>query len=268
MERKHHRFDFQAASLHYTVFGDGEKVLLCFHGFGLTGESFFELEPHFAKEFTIYNFDLFFHGGSRWENGIEPIPETYISLFIDAFLTSINKKKCSFLVYSIGARLAWLYTQQRPQNVEKIIALAPDGINISPWYKIATETYPGRLLLNYLLQSKNRMGRLIKIGRLLRLAPSSTTRFAESQLTTEWQRNNIYKTWITFRKLKGNISRLSEALNKYDIPVKIYLGSMDRFVTLKKFKKFLSKTTTVEVIVLESGHANIINVLAKKLRLN
>ena len=52
--------------LHYHKLGSGPHVLLAFHGIGQEGISCFgTFEKHLGSYYTIYAFDLFFHGKSN-----------------------------------------------------------------------------------------------------------------------------------------------------------------------------------------------------------
>jgi len=52
-------------SLHYQKLGRGPKILLAFHGIAQDGASCFQpFEAHLGNVYTIYAFDLFFHGES------------------------------------------------------------------------------------------------------------------------------------------------------------------------------------------------------------
>ncbi|HEY5824200.1 MAG TPA: hypothetical protein VIT44_07545, partial [Cyclobacteriaceae bacterium] len=64
---------FKNATLHYIKSGSGPKSLLLFHGFGQDHRSFDDLTIVLAGEYTLYSFDLFFHGESSWRNDEEPM---------------------------------------------------------------------------------------------------------------------------------------------------------------------------------------------------
>ena len=156
MERSSHRFNFKHASLHYTKYGVGEKALFCFHGFGLTGEAFFELEEVLSKEYTIYNFDLFFHGKSEWHAGDKMLTPAFCKELFSSFLSEQKINQFSLLGYSIGARIVWTLVLEFKNQVKEIIVLAPDGITISNWFKIATRTLVNRKLFKYAVLNHHR----------------------------------------------------------------------------------------------------------------
>ena len=57
--------NFIPETLHYHKFGHGPAILLAFHGIGQDGVSCFKsFADHLGDRYTIYAFDLYFHGKS------------------------------------------------------------------------------------------------------------------------------------------------------------------------------------------------------------
>jgi pimeloyl-ACP methyl ester carboxylesterase len=258
MERKHYFFHYKEASLHYSVYGNGSKSIFLFHGFGLNGEIFYELEKVLAKEYTLYNFDLFFHGKSEWKAGVEPMSEEFWTELMIQFLKELNISSFSLLGYSIGAKLVWSTAKNISDKVKEIIVIAPDGITSNTWYTLATRTAFDRAVFKTLLFNEKIISAFLKIGRWLRIVPSITIRFAESQLGTEEQRKRVYQTWLVFRKLKSDIKKLTFEINKNKIDLTIYLGVHDKIVTYKIVKPLVEKVIRKNIITLHAGHSNLI----------
>jgi pimeloyl-ACP methyl ester carboxylesterase len=259
MERTEHFFHYKQATLHYTLYGTGAKPLFCFHGFGLTGESFFELEKKLSNEYTLYNFDLFFHGKSEWKEEDKPISESFLAKLILEFNKEKNISSFSLLGYSIGARFVWTITNSFPDKVKEIIVLAPDGISTSFWYRLATGSSVSRSVFKLFLSHKKYGASFLKIGSFFKLVPSTTLRFVESQLQTKEQRDKVYKTWIVFRELKANNSSLANNINRNTIPLTIYLGTHDKIITYKTIQPLVEKIKHATIVVLEAGHSNLIS---------
>ena len=56
-----HYFEHPLGKLHHYKFGQGNKAMLCFHGYSMHGKQFNLLEEHLGESYTFYGFDLFFH---------------------------------------------------------------------------------------------------------------------------------------------------------------------------------------------------------------
>ncbi len=68
---EHHNINYKQSVLHYTRQGAESKVLLCFHGYGWNCYNFDEAMPDLIKKYTVYSFDLFAHGESKWNENHE-----------------------------------------------------------------------------------------------------------------------------------------------------------------------------------------------------
>jgi pimeloyl-ACP methyl ester carboxylesterase len=264
MNRTSQLFKFQNISLYYTISGTGSKPIFLFHGFGLSGKIFFELEEVFSSQYTLYNFDLPFHGQSHWQ-GEAPITEIFWKNFLEEFCRQKNIEKFSLLGYSIGCRLLWASVNSCPAKIEEVIAIAPDGIKSSFWYRLATSSAVSRFLFKTTL-FKNYIPAILTIGKFLHLAPKITVRFAESQLMTAEQRDRVYYTWINFRELKVHEIKTSAMINLYRIKVSIYLGEQDKIITAKTIEPLVQKLENKNVITLQAGHSNLVGKLVEYLR--
>lgn len=258
-ERTFHFFQHKHAILHYSIYGTGAKPLLCFHGFGFTGESFFELEKKISTEYTLYNFDLFFHGKSEWKNKNNPISTVFLTTLIGEFNKEKNISTFSLLGYSIGAKFVWTITNSFPDKVIEIIVLAPDGISTQFWYRLATGSAITRSLFRLFLSHKKYSTFFLKTMRFLKLAPPAALRFVESQLQAKEQRDRVYETWVVFRKLKVDCTHLANKINQKNISVTIYLGGQDKIIMSQSIRTLTEKINKKEVIVLEAGHSDLIS---------
>jgi surfactin synthase thioesterase subunit len=72
-------------------------------------------------------------------------------------------------------------------------------------------------------------------------------------LDDESARRSLYQRWTTMRKFKPNTSKISEASNKYQIPVRMLFGKYDRII-LSKRSRFFQHTKNAEIKIMDAGH--------------
>ena len=53
------------------------------------------------------------------------------------------------LGFSLGGRIALSLYQAQPENVEKLILLAPDGLIVNFWYWFSTQTWIGNNIFSF-----------------------------------------------------------------------------------------------------------------------
>ncbi len=151
-----HTFTDQGSRLTYQRFGTGPRALLAFHGMGQRSTCFAPLDRVLRDEFTIYSFDLFYHGDSSCLSGDEYTDGEVLTKarwqeLIMTFLRQQGIDRFSVAGFSLGGRFALTTTELFAGRVDALWLFSPDGITISPWYWIAIHTQAGRWLFRYFL---------------------------------------------------------------------------------------------------------------------
>ena len=96
---------FNQSSIHYLRAGNGEKILICFHGYGESAAHFQFLANTLAQEFTCIALDLPFHGETAWHSGT--LDEGKLQSLIEQMLLQeqLPQSRIHLLGFSIGGRL-------------------------------------------------------------------------------------------------------------------------------------------------------------------
>ena len=258
----------EGALLRYVKWGEGPKILLCFHGFGFDKDTFFRMSSILSQDYTVYSFDLFYHGLSTLPPKKSVLKKKFWKDIIGKFLKENEIKKFSVLGFSMGGKFSLATVEAFPAMIENLILLAPDGIKVSPWYTFATSTFVTRALLKKNIRNPFIYLNLVKIARKLGLAKKSVARFANNQMQTRSQRELVYHTWTAFRKIKFILDELTDTINRQNIVVIIFLGNHDMIMKEEDVKPFIQKISKVKVEVLNAGHSNLIEAAEEFLRAN
>ena len=261
MYRTYSKFIYHGSKLHYSVFGEGEKVLLMFHGFGHTHKQMREIEEALSPEFKIYNFDLFFHGFSEWNHNDTALTHDFWQRMLDAFFAENAIEKFSLLGFSLGAKVALASVELFPEKVEQLFLIAPDGIKNSPFYNMATLPAIKGLFRQIILQPAI-FYKLVKILSLFRLVDKSVLRFASIQMNSRDKRRRVYYTWTVYKGLKPNIENIISILNKKEIHTEIFAGKYDRIIRSEQVKLFADRLKNAKLSYMNSGHNNLIDEVA------
>jgi pimeloyl-ACP methyl ester carboxylesterase len=266
MHHQYYYLEDKKAQLHYSKYGSGSKVLLCFHGYGQSLQNFRELEDELKEEYTIYSFDIFYHGQSFWHDKDHPITKTHWCALMERFLKEHAITKFSLMGFSMGAKFVLSILECYPERIDKIILIAPDGIHTSFWYNLAAYPSWTRGLFRRLILKPGFYFKMLKILRLLRIVDKGILRFAGNQMATKDQRRRVYYTWIVFKELKFDMKELAELLIKFNIRVEMFLGSHDKIITQRNMNNLLKRISNYESVVLESGHSNLMKAVAEYFR--
>ncbi|HRJ30482.1 MAG TPA: alpha/beta hydrolase [Cyclobacteriaceae bacterium] len=253
-------FPYKNAVLHFVKAGKGDKTLLIFHGFGQNAYVFQDFaEKHLA--YTIYSFDLFFHGKSSWGYGEKPLEKAFWVSCMETFLATHGINRFAVAGFSLGARFALCLAEGFATRIDHIYLLAPDGIKTSLWYSLATYPVLLRKLFKSMIYHPNRFYSLAKTMEKLKLMDKGLIRFAESQMNTEEKRSRVYFAWVVFRHLVFSKPRLIQKINDHGISVTLILGEYDKVITIKNLKPFAKEVKKLKIVTLKTGHNGLIPML-------
>src|SRR5688572_4037544 len=106
---------YKSSQIHYSYSGAGNKILLCFHGYGESEQGFRFLEAYLPADYCILAIDLPFHGQTQWSEGLH-FTTTDLLAIVDAIWAARHIPALPFtlLGFSMGGRFVLNLLQARP----------------------------------------------------------------------------------------------------------------------------------------------------------
>lgn len=252
-----HFVSYRDSQLHYAKGGHGPRRLLLFHGFGQNFQVFHTWVTLLENDFTLYAFDLYFHGDSSWP-ARTAVEKSDWKIILDQFLTTEQIDRFEVGGFSMGGKFALVTLALFAHRVERLVLIAPDGIKTSFWYSLATYPIATRALFRSMIIKPNRLFRIIRALRALRLVDNGLLRFAELQMNTLEKRKRVYFSWVYFRHLKFDRSNIRRLLNTGNIPFLVITGRFDRIITTRNMEAFARTITRHRLIELDAGHTDLV----------
>jgi pimeloyl-ACP methyl ester carboxylesterase len=259
---------YKSSKLHYIKSGSGSKTLLLFHGFGQDHRAFDDWTETLTSDYTLYTFDLFFHGQSDWSKQEGALEKEMWREIIELFLTANKIEKFSTLGFSMGGKFALALLELFPNQLVEIFLLAPDGIKTNFWYSLATYPLAFRKFFKSMIAHHGRFLAVARVAHKLKLIDRGVLRFVEFQMNTEEKRKRVYYSWVVFRHLKFELDEIASLLNEKKIPTTLIIGRYDKIITAKNMEPFVKKLHTIRFEVIDAGHNDLIAKSIKKLFVN
>lgn len=256
----------EQAKLFFTKTGTGDRVLIAFHGFGQSNQAFHTLASELSDIYTLYAFDIFFHGQSSWSLREQPLEKDFWSRMMNKFLEEQSISGFSLLGFSMGGKFALATLEAFPERVEKIFLLAPDGIKTSMWYSLATYPVALRNLFKSMIQKPQRFNAIARFAHRIGLIDKGILRFTESQMNTVEKRERVYYSWVAFRHLTFDMNVIAQLIHQHNTKLIMILGKFDKIITLKNMQSLLQKVKQYELEILEVGHNGVIDASIKILK--
>jgi pimeloyl-ACP methyl ester carboxylesterase len=248
-----HFVAYKSSSLHYCLWGTGDKLLLCLHGFGEAAQSFRVLEPFLRREYTVIALDLPLHGETLWRDALLFTVED-LTAVID-LIPVIYGQNFSLMGYSMGGRAALQLYQHLPGRIGEMILVAPDGIKINIWYRFATQNKLGNMIFKYVMDNP---GFFFWITRILRKGGMINTgvyKYVHIHLQNADMRMQLYDIWTTMRRMKPDIRQVRSLIKANKTKVVLIYGRFDRVIRYTTGEQFRSGIESFcDLHILDAGH--------------
>lgn len=257
---------YKDLTLHYQATGTGEQSFVLFHGFGQDSATFSMMAAHLRDNYTVYSFDLFFHGGSKRSLEEKPLDKNEWRELMKEFFGRHQIVTCRAAAYSMGCKFLFSTFEFFPEKIVSLFLIAPDGISINPWYTLATGTALARRVFKITIRHHLFFTVLTRLIRWTSLMDPAIMRFAEGQMNTEVKRRKVYLSWVVFRRLRFDIQKLASTINSLRTEVVIVIGKSDAVIAPRTVRKLADNVINCRVEILEKGHYSVLLPAMKLLR--
>ena len=256
------KVELASGQLYYSKYGSGRKILLAFHGFGQDNSIFKKWGEILASEYTIYAFDIFYHGEStRYYGGLS---KKEWQEYLNEFLHREGITQFSILGYSLGGRFAIASALSFPQKIDELILIAPDGIYLTIWFKLATHPFI-RWLFKYFMLNPYKLERLISFNDKFRIVSPYLGDFVRKELGDSDNRKRVYISWNHFKALGYGRRRLIKEFQKNTFKRRIILGSKDHIIHPSKILPIINRMGNFQTEIIPMKHHQLIKPEVAKL---
>lgn len=245
--------------VHYHEYGSGEKPMLAFHGYGMTGKQFHVLKDSILAKYHVYGFDHFFHGESKLEDWDEKqilngIFKSTVKTYLDEWFKIYGRQKVSLMAYSIGAKLALILVEEYPDLIDEIILMAPDGLSVYKGFHFLTDHSFGRFFFNRATKSKWLTPALLKNLKRVRFIDDNLYHIAYNEVDTEKKRLDVYYTLNLIKQLNPDTVKVANLINRHKIKCTMIFGRDDKLFPKSAAIPFISQLENANVHEVPLGH--------------
>ncbi len=259
-----HTIKYKNSAIHVDCFGDGNQLVICFHGYGETASSFHFMQKYATGAYSFYAVDLPFHSQTKWqeENDFTTLDLVNIISAIKHLHEATNPKRVEnendqiiLMGFSLGGRICLSAYEQTPENFKKIILLAPDGLKLNAWYWLATQTVMGNRLFSFTMKKPTWFFKFLKMMNRAKWINQSIYKFVHFYIDDENVRHQLYQRWTGLRKIKPNLPKIKQKIREQKTPVRLIYGKYDRIILPVRGEKFCKGIEPYcNLKVIRSGH--------------
>ncbi|RFC54001.1 alpha/beta fold hydrolase [Brumimicrobium aurantiacum] len=241
MNQKIKNVTHQDMKLAYEVYGEGEHIILCFHGNGRTASDFEFLATKGRKVISVH---LFLHGFSTFDSERihkNLITDKDVKKLLEKLLKKEKVETFHWVAYSQGGRFTLSTFHHFADRVQSLNLIAPDGLNNSNFYSWSQHRWWARMLFRRWIKKPKELMLIAKALAKVKIIHPKIVSFLEFYTSDPEKFKMSYKTWSAFRQLRPNSTLIKQSLNNNKIPFKIIIGEYDKIITAKSAIQFLKK---------------------------
>ncbi len=245
---------YKQSVIHYIKIGEGDRLVVCFHGYGETADKFNFLGRLLKDEVRIIAIDLPIHGETQW-NESECKPEDLVEIIYKLVEEESPTSEISLLGFSMGARIALSILEKLRLRIGRIVLLAPDGLKLNFWYWLSTQTWLGNKIFRRVMKNPSPFFFILKIANRAGLINQSIFKFVSYYIHDDEVRKELYDRWTGLKKFRPDLQKIPELINENRIPVRLLYGKFDRIILKTPGLRFIAALQKdAKIIELDCGH--------------
>lgn len=247
-----------STALEYTIYGQGNYTLICFHGFGQSYQEFQHLSSLLPTH-RILSINLLFHGRSHRSSDSKYLTHKEWKEILNGLLDYLKISTFSVIGYSMGGRYTTSTIHSFSNRIDHCFLVAPDGIVKRSTYEFATFPLGSEQLFRFFMENPKTFFTFLNLIEKTKLFNQWTINFSRSQLRDEEQRKRVYKSWIALRKFRLPQAKLVELINTASFQTTLIFGKYDNIIQPKRHLHFFNKLKKPKVIILDTGHSKLLH---------
>lgn len=245
---------YKNARICYNIYGSGNQVAFCFHGYSNNASLFEILAAPLGAEFKLIAMDLPFHGDTSWPR--KRLTEEVLTEIMQAIIQAERLADSYWLVgFSLGARVCMRLFQFRPGPVQKMILLSPDGLYTSIWYRFLVRTALGHQLMAFLLKNPKKAISVLRWCKKAKIINESVYGFACGFVNSKRESTLLYARWVSMSNLHPKMQKFNKIMLQRKAPVYIIFGKRDQITpkqNAQQLRRFHNPYLHVELW--DAGH--------------
>ncbi|MEM8526552.1 MAG: alpha/beta hydrolase [Bacteroidota bacterium] len=249
----HYRFfSHQNGKIAYRKFGAGEELLIAIHGFGDRSSLFDVLEDGLGKKYTVYAFDLPYHGQTEWNK--EYFDKVDVLSFIELVLEQEQRQEFALMGYSMGGRIIQILLPKIISQVTDLYLIAPDGIETKWMFNFNILPPFVRRVFQRLLQNPERFFKIIGWIYERKFVTKFIHDFAYNHLKTANRRHRLFCTWNALHHFKTKPKKFKKLLRAHQLSTNLYYGKRDEVIRASSGEWLKAGLLNVQLYLLDEGH--------------
>lgn len=237
-----------------TAHGSGERLLLCWHGYGQDRRLFQFLAALAPAGCRVVCIDMPPFGESAWPDEGRPILPGDLDAFLQALLRRFPCESVEVVAFSLGAKLALGLYGATQVPIRRMVLISPDGLRIHPIYRFCIYNPVGKALFYTVLRWPALFLFLLRALYHLRITDPFKYRFVKMQFEAPHRRVLLRRVWRGNAQVRPDIAAIAGRSADIGTEWHVFWGREDNILPLNFCEGFIQKVKGATLHTVDGGH--------------
>ncbi len=249
--------NYGLSSISYLRLGLGNRLLICFHGFGDHAVIWRNLEKKMGDKFTLIAIDLPFHGHTDWQQKTMQI--TDFEEIIHKILAIENVERFSLAGFSFGARIVAKLLVSKADLIDTAFLFSPDGFGTKGLKMATLIPIFVRRFVQFLFKRPAVFVQIIEWLFKKKWIAKSVHWFFSQNIGHSQRRKRLFFYWLSLNGFEVKLPIFKKKLIESGIPTHIFLGNLDDIVPLSIGTFLSTDAPNIQLHIIESDHQILVH---------
>ncbi len=254
--QKIHRFhlEIEGVSLAFWEKGEGNKILICTHGYRQDKEQFIPLFEALPSGWKVIAFDQPMHGHTHWENKALCFDAIFFRKLWGLLIEKYPNTQWNLMGFSMGGKTAMMLHQQAPVAVHTIILIAPGGVYTTPLNRFFSYHTIGRPLFHFFLENPRSVMKVIEYSHRQKWIRPFQYRFLKAHFNNPETGQFLKRFTDIYRYFDFSLPAYGKFTQTQATEIHLIWGKQDEVVTVDQTELFLKHHPQTHLRLIEGRH--------------
>ncbi len=246
--------EIDSVALSFWQKGEGNKVLVCTHGFRQDKSQFLPLFKTIPSGWVVLAFDQPAHGETRWEDRDYCFDSNFMGKLWGKLISLYPHSEWSLAGFSMGGKTAMMLHRSSPFPIKNLILIAPGGVYTTPLNRFFSYNSIGKLMFHYFIDNPIRVMKVVDYSYKRKWIRTFQYRFIKAHLTNPEAGYFLKKFTDIYRRFDFSFPAYGKFTQATQTHILLIWGKQDEVVTIDQSLLFQKHIPNAGIYYINGKH--------------
>lgn len=251
-----HRFHLETdgIALAFWEKGEGNRILICTHGYRQEKEQFLQLFDEVPDGWKILAFDQPMHGNTHWDNKDYCFDRVFFRKLWGILLEKYPNAEWNLMGFSMGGKSAMMLHMEASLPVRSVILIAPGGVYTTPLNRFFSYHSIGRPVFHFFLDNPRSVMKVVDFTHRKKWIRPFQYRFIKAHFNNPETSKFLKRFTDIYRNFDFSFPDYGRFTQTQNTEIHLIWGNHDEVVTPDQTKLFLEYLPQTHLRMIDGKH--------------